>query len=128
MCVANHEKNAGISVRKPRKSTGESQRRDGPISHLPKCSLLISEATFSCQRMNYQPRVHICPQEIINIGESCSGWHSMHINEGKIFPCCAPLLCLNSIMALQICLFPFSERNRAFKCLGQGHRKSEPGG
>lgn len=94
LCIANRETNAGFSMRKPRKLTGESgaeMRTDGgggargegePFPHLPKCSLLISDALFFLSGslgMDYESLVHICPQEIINSGECFCGWHCMNI-------------------------------------------------
>lgn len=106
MCIANREKNAGFSMRKPRKLTGESCRGDEnrqgvgvgfPTS--PDAACLSQMHLLSSQGVDYELWVHICPQEIINIGESFCVWHSMNIKEGKIFPCCVQLLCLNFLMA-----------------------------
>lgn len=109
LCIANREKNAGFSMRKPRKLTGESRRRDenrqgvgvgGWFLTSPNAACLARMHLSSCQGMDYELWVHTCPQEIINIGESFCAWHSMNIKEGELFPCCVQLLGLNFMMAL----------------------------
>lgn len=135
LCIANREKNAGFSMRKPRKLTGESWRRDEnrqgvgvwfPTS--PNAACLSQMHLLSCQGMDYELRVHICPQEIINAGESFCGCieYEYQRREGISLLCSVIVLeFLNGLVDM-----PFSilrEKFRAFKCHSQGHGKSERG-